>query len=152
MNTLNEVSSITKKLMLKEPFYGIFASSLNKVIRKDVPTAGVSKNNINYQLAINEEFWSSLDSDNKKIGLIKHELLHICFHHLITRDGYSNHRLHNIAADLEINQYIDPQYYPSPDLILLSSFPTLKLPEKAGTKEYYRLLEQAKQQNTSPEL
>ena len=152
MNTLNEVSSITKKLMLKEPFYGIFASSLNKVIRKDVPTAGVSKNNINYQLAINEEFWSNLDSDNKKIGLIKHELLHICFHHLITRDGYSNHRLHNIAADLEINQYIDSQYYPSPDLILLSSFPTLKLPEKAGTKEYYRLLEQAKQQNTSPEL
>jgi predicted metal-dependent peptidase len=152
MNTLNEVSSITKKLMLKEPFYGIFASSLNKVIRKDVPTAGVSKNNINYQLAINEEFWSNLDSDNKKIGLIKHELLHICFHHLITRDEYSNHRLHNIAADLEINQYIDPQYYPSPDLILLSSFPTLKLPEKAGTKEYYRLLEQAKQQNTSPEL
>jgi len=152
MNILNEVSSITKKLMLKEPFYGIFASSLNKVIRKDVPTAGVSKNNINYQLAINEEFWSNLDSDNKKIGLIKHELLHICFHHLITRGEYSNHRLHNIAADLEINQYIDSQYYPSPDLILLSSFPTLKLPEKAGTKEYYRLLEQAKQQNTSPEL
>jgi predicted metal-dependent peptidase len=152
MNTLNEVSSITKKLMLLEPFYGIFASSLNKVVRKDVPTAGVSKQNINYQLAINEEFWASLGSDNKKIGLIKHELLHICFHHLVERENYPNHRLHNIAADLEINQFIEPQYYPSPDLILLSSFPTLKLPVKAGTKEYYRLLQKAKQQNTSPEL
>lgn len=152
MNTLNEVSSITKKLMLLEPFYGIFASSLNKVVRKDVPTAGVSKNNINYQLAVNEEFWASLDSDNKKIGLIKHELLHICFHHLVERDNFPDHKLHNIAADLEINQYIEPQYYPSPDLILLSSFPTLKLPEKAGTKEYYRLLQQAQQQGTSPEL
>ena len=66
MNTLEEVSSIVKRLMLLEPFYGIFASSLNKVTRKDVPTAGVCKHNINYQLAVNEEFWASLDSDNKK--------------------------------------------------------------------------------------
>ena len=152
MNTLEDVSVVVKKLMLKEPFYGIFASSLNKVVRRDVPTAGVSKNNINYQLAINEEFWTSLDTENKKIGLIKHELLHICFHHLINRESFPNHPLHNIAADLEINQYIDPAYYPSPDLILLSSFPTLTLPEKAGTKLYYEALEQAHQQGTSPEL
>jgi predicted metal-dependent peptidase len=152
MNTLDDVSVIVKKLMLKEPFYGIFASSLNKIVRRDVPTAGVSKNNINYQLAINEEFWASLDNENKKIGLIKHELLHICFHHLINRESFPNHPLHNIAADLEINQYIDPQYYPSNDLILISSFPTLTLPAKAGTKVYYELLEQAHQQGTSPEL
>jgi len=152
MNTLEDVSVVVKKLMLKEPFYGIFASSLNKVVRRDVPTAGVSKNNINYQLAINEEFWTSLDTENKKIGLIKHELLHICFHHLINRESFPNHRLHNIAADLEINQYIDPAYYPSPDLILLSSFPTLTLPKKAGTKLYYEALEQAHQQGISPEL
>jgi len=152
MNTLEDVSVVVKKLMLKEPFYGIFASSLNKVVRRDVPTAGVSKNNINYQLAINEEFWASLDTENKKIGLIKHELLHICFHHLINRELFPNHQLHNIAADLEINQYIDPAYYPSDGIILLSSFPTLTLPEKAGTKTYYELLEQAHQQGTSPEL
>lgn len=152
MNTLDDVSVIVKKLMLKEPFYGIFASSLNKVVRRDVPTAGVSKNNINYQLAINENFWASLDNENKKIGLIKHELLHICFHHLINRESFPNHPLHNIAADLEINQYIDPQYYPSDDLVLMSSFPTLTLPAKAGTKVYYELLEQAHQQGTSPEL
>lgn len=152
MNTLEEVSSIVKRLMILEPFYGIFASSLNKVTRNDIPTAGVCKHNINYQLAVNEEFWANLGSDNKKIGLIKHELLHICFHHLTTKDEYANHRLHNIAADLEINQYIEPQYYPSDDLILLSSFPTLTLPEKAGTKEYYRLLNKASQEGTSPEL
>ena len=67
MNTLEDVSVIVKKLMLKEPFYGIFASSLNKVVRRDVPTAGVSKNNINYKLAINEEFWASLDTENKEL-------------------------------------------------------------------------------------
>jgi predicted metal-dependent peptidase len=149
---LNDVSKIAKQLMLKEPFYGLFLSTLNKCVRKDVPTAGVSKLNVNYQLAINEEFWNSLDSDFKKIGLLKHELLHICFHHLVERDEFPDHELHNIAADVEINQYIDPIYYPSDDLLLPSSFPELNLPLKAGTKEYYRLLQQAKKDGTSPAL
>jgi predicted metal-dependent peptidase len=151
-NVLNDVSKIAKQLMLKEPFYGMFLSTLNKCVRTDVPTAGVSKLNINYQLAINEEFWNSLDSDFKKIGLLKHELLHICFHHLTERSEYPDHELHNIAADIEINQYIDPMYYPSNDLLLPSSFPELNLPLKAGTKEYYKLLQKAKKNGTSPSL
>ena len=151
-DVLNNVSKIAKQLMLKEPFYGMFLSTLNKCIRTDVPTAGVSKLNVNYQLAINEEFWNSLDSDFKKIGLLKHELLHICFHHLIERDEFPDHELHNIAADVEINQYIDPVYYPSNDLLLPSTFPELNLPLKAGTREYYKLLQQAKKDGTSPSL
>jgi len=152
LNIYEDLSKIGKQLMISEPFYGIFMSTLNKVVRKDLPTAGVSKHNVNYQLAINEEFWNSLDNDKKKIGLLKHELLHICFNHLEDREWYSNHNLHNIAADLEINQYINPEYYPTPDLILLSSFPELSLPEKAGTKVYYGLLEQALKDGTSPSL
>lgn len=152
LNIYEDLSKIGKQLMISEPFYGIFMSTLNKVVRKDLPTAGVSKHNVNYQLAINEEFWNSLDSDKKKIGLLKHELLHICFNHLEDREWYPNHNLHNIAADLEINQYINPEYYPTPDLILLSSFPELSLPEKAGTKVYYGLLEQALKDGTSPSL
>jgi len=151
-DVLNDASRIAKQLMLKEPFYGMFLSTLNKCVREDVPTAGVSKLNINYQLAINEEFWNSLDSDFKKIGLLKHELLHICFNHLIERDEFPDHELHNIAADVEINQYIDPVYYPSSDLLLPSTFPELNLPLKAGTKEYYKLLQQAKKDGTSPSL
>jgi len=151
-DVLNDVSKIAKQLMLKEPFYGMFLSTLNKRVGNDTPTAGVSKLNINYQLIINEEFWNSLDTDFKKIGLLKHELLHICFHHLVDRDNYPDHELHNIAADIEINQYIDPAYYPSNKLLLPSSFPELNLPLKAGTKEYYKLLQQAKQNGTSPSL
>ena len=122
-----------------------FLSTLNKVIRDDVPTAGVCKNGINYQLCINEEFWTSLDNDKKKIGLLKHELLHICFHHLTEKDDYPDHELHNVAADVEINQYLTPDHYPTPDILLPSTFPELKLPLKAGTKKYYELLSQAKQ-------
>jgi len=151
-NIYEDLSKIGKQLMISEPFYGIFMSTLNKVVRKDVPTAGVSKHNINYQLALNEEFWNSLDNDKKKIGLLKHELLHICFNHLEDREWYPNQELHNIAADLEINQYLTPEYYPTPDIILLTSFPELTLPEKAGTKVYYDLLQKALDNGSSPSL
>ena len=148
MHVLEDVSRITKQLIIKEPFYGIFSSTLNKVVGTVTPTAGVCKHNINYQLMINEKFWNSLDSDNKKIGLIKHELLHICFNHILEAPNYSNHKLHNIAADIEINQYINPAYYPSSDILLPSTFPDFNLPLKAGTKKYYELLlAQAKQSN-----
>jgi len=152
INTYDDLSRIGKQLMFAEPFYGIFLSTLNKVIRDDVPTAGVCKNGINYQLAVNEEFWASLDNDKKKIGLLKHELLHICFHHLTDKDDFPDHELHNVAADVEINQYLTPDYYPTPDILLPSTFPELKLPLKAGTKKYYELLSQAKLSGASPAL
>jgi hypothetical protein len=152
INTHDDLARIGKQLMFSEPFYGIFLSTLNKVVGNDVPTAGVCKNGINYQLIVNEDFWASLNNDKKKIGLLKHELLHICFHHLTERDDYLDHELHNIAADVEINQYLTSEYYPTPDILLPSTFPTLKLPLKAGTKKYYELLSQAKLSGSSPAL
>jgi predicted metal-dependent peptidase len=151
-NIYDDISKIGKQLMLNEPFYGIFLSTLNKVIRNDLPTAGVCRNGINYQLAVNEEFWNSLNTDKKKVGLLKHELLHICFNHINDQENFPDHELHNIAADVEINQYLTPDYYPTPDILLPSSFPELKLPLKAGTKIYYELLLKAKNEGTSPFL
>ena len=101
----------TKELMLKEPFYGLFLITLNKLWNEKIDTAGVSKNGINMQLAINSTFWENLSSEYR-VGILKHELLHIAFHHLSLRDKYKDHRLFNIAADLEINQYIDRSYLP----------------------------------------
>lgn len=151
-NIYDDVSKIGKQLMLNEPFYGIFLSTLNKVVRDDVPTAGVCRNGINYQLVINQQFWDSLNTDKKKIGLLKHELLHICFNHIDDHQDFPDHELHNIAADVEINQYLTPDYYPTPNILLPSSFPELNLPLKAGTKVYYELLSKAKNEGTSPFL
>ena len=97
--------------MLKEPYYGIFLIMLNKVWNNRVPTAGVSKNGINYQLAINENFWSNL-SELHMLGLLKHELLHIAFGHLTTYFKFSDRKLANIAMDMEINQYISKSWLP----------------------------------------
>jgi len=73
-NKTDELAKASKDLMLKEPFYGLFLIMLNKQWNnKVVPTAGVSRQGVNYQLYLNEEFWESL-SANQHMGLLKHEL------------------------------------------------------------------------------
>jgi predicted metal-dependent peptidase len=111
MDNQDSLSRATKELMLTEPFYGLFLIMMNKVWRDDLDTAGVSKHNINVQLAINPTFWSNLSSEYK-VGILKHEILHVAFQHLLLRDSYKNKKLFNIAADLEINQYIDRKFLP----------------------------------------
>ena len=146
----DQVARTTKSLIFAEPFYGLFLIGINKQYSERIPTAGVSKKGIGMQLTINPEFFNNLSEDHR-FGLIKHELLHIAFGHLLLRDLYSDHKLFNIAADLEINQYILESNLPTGGL-LLSSFPELNLPTKAGTKKYYELLEQAQQDGSCPSL
>lgn len=135
---MDDIGKIGKLLMMKEPFYGFFLLNLNKQFSNSLPTAGVGKEGINQMLWINPTFWGSL-SDNHKLGLLKHELLHICFMHLTMRNSYNDKYLFNIAADLEINQYINPDWLPEGG-ITMASFPTLKLELKAGTNYYYKEL------------
>ena len=150
INIQDQVARTTKSLIFAEPFYGLFLIGINKKYSLGLATAGVSKNNIGCQLTINPEFYNDLSEDHR-FGLIKHELLHIAFGHLITRDRYSDKKLFNIAADLEINQYILESKLPDGGL-LLSSFPELNLPKKAGTDKYYELLQEAQEDGTSPSL
>lgn len=146
----DQVSKATKTLILEEPFYGLFLVGLNKVYIKNIPTAGVSKHGIGVQLAINPDYFSELNEDKRK-GLIKHEILHISFGHLILRDSYRDKKLFNIAADLEINQYISASCLPDGGLVL-SMFPELNLKQRKGTKYYYDKLEQAQKDGSSPSL
>ena len=135
MDKAQSLSKISKELMLKEPYYGFFLIMLNKVWRKDLPTAGVSKHNINYQLAINEEFWNGL-SDDHKMGLLKHELLHIAFGHLVSFSSFSNKKLANVAMDMEINQYIEASWLPEGG-INIDDYTDIQLDRKAGCRYYY---------------
>lgn len=141
-----ELSKISKDMMLQEPFYGLFLLMLNKQWSKKVPTAGVSISGINYKLAINEDFWSPLSRDHKQ-GLLKHELLHLAFYHLTSFTHLKNHELANIAMDLEINQYIDPKKLPEGGQTL-DLYPELDLQPKEGTISYYeKLMKGAKEKN-----
>jgi len=145
-----KLARASKTLILTEPFYGLFLIGLNKVFRKDLPTAGVSPKGIGVQLAVNPEFFMNLP-DKHQIGLLKHELLHVSFGHMTMKDRFPNFKLFNIAADIEINQYISQDYLPEGGLTL-ETFKDLALPTKAGTTEYYRLLEQALEDGTCDAL
>lgn len=142
MDKQQSLSKTSKELMLKEPYYGFFLIMLNKLWdSKRVPTAGVSKNGINYQLAINPEFWESL-SENHRLGLLKHELLHIAFGHLTTFFKFTNKKLANVAMDMEINQYIDKEYLPEGGIDIDNYDDSLNLERKAGARYYYDKLKQ----------
>lgn len=127
--------------MFKESFYGLYLLGLNKEITDSkTQTACVSKYNINYQLSVNSSFWTSLSS-NVKIAILKHEMLHIIFEHLTSYSSYEDRELFNIAADLEINQYIESSLKDETwSGLELSTFPELSLPVKAGSAKYYELL------------
>jgi predicted metal-dependent peptidase len=142
MEKAQTLSKTAKDLMLKEPYYGFFLIMLNKLWNKKIPTAGVSKNGINYQLVINDDFWENL-TELERLGLLKHELLHIAFGHLTTVFKFSDRRLANIAMDMEINQYIDASWLPGGEL---SSDEFKQLKETITTE-----LEQAKENNATRE-
>lgn len=151
MSNNEHLEKISKSLMLKEPFYGLFLIMLNKVWDNKVGTAGVSKNGINYQLKISEDYWNSLNED-LKMGLLKHELLHLCFHHLLLREAFHDWKLFNIAADLEVNQYLESNQVKE-DWVHIDhpNFKHLNLDLKQGTRYYYDVLLQAKN-NGDPKI
>lgn len=150
MDKQESLSKISKDLMLKEPFYGFFLIMLNKVWHDTIGTAAVSKNGINYQLTISEKFWEPL-SESHRMGLLKHELLHIAFNHLTTFDLFKDKKLANIAMDMEINQYIDKDWLPEGG-IDIDDYSDLHLDRRAGSRYYYDKLQKAqknKKQNGS---
>ena len=136
----DQLSRISKTLIFSEPFYGIFLIGLQKEFTKSCATAGVGKHGIGMRLVINPDFFGDLSEPHQQ-GLLKHELLHIAFGHIILSDRYPNKKLFNIAADIEINQYID-EYMLPPGGLKRDSFPGIFLPRKAGTKVYYDILNQ----------
>jgi predicted metal-dependent peptidase len=150
LNRNESLSKVCKELMLKEPYYGLFLVMTQKEWSDKLPTAGVAKHNINYKLLINPEFWDTLSLEHR-IGLTKHEMLHLAFFHPLMKDSFEDDKLFNIAADLEINQYIEEQYLPEGGL-KLDSFPGIWLPERAGTRVYYDILRQNQNNETLQNL
>jgi len=136
-----EISKCIIKLLLKEPFYAHFLSGIIREITDKVPTAAVGFKNGKIALYVNENFFfKELRSMNERVGVIKHETLHIIFKHLfrIKAKEYDN-KIFNIAADIVVNQLIAPWKLPD-SAITLETFPNLKLPRNKSVEWYYENL------------
>lgn len=140
-----EIEIALKKLLIQKPFYGLFCLSLPKVITTKIPTLCVRKRGITCELCINPDFWNK-HTDTEQIALLQHELGHICFQHMFLAKSFSSAELFNVAADMEVNSYIEglPQGGCKAEDFGLES--------GKGTKYYYEeLSNQQSQQAKSPD-
>lgn len=124
-----------KIILFNKPFFGLFLLGMNKEYSTRIPTAAVSKKGIGVELLVNEEFWNGL-SDKFQEGVLMHEVYHLCFNHLLMWDLYANKSILGLAADLEVNSYIDRDVLPE-DCIFNEDY---GLPPMLGLKKYYEIL------------
>lgn len=118
--TTDHIAKTCIQLLLKEPFYGHYLTGVPKEVSEKVETAAVALMNKELiKLMVNPHFWSSL-SEEKRYGLIKHEILHLVFKHLLKMKDFCNKALYNIAADLVVNQYIAASQLPEGAITLES--------------------------------
>lgn len=116
---MEDVARIIKKLLIKEPFYGLFLMGLSRREDPNIETMGVGIEGINPVLYVNMDFWNK-QTEEFKFALIKHEVGHILHGHLTANWNYLNddHKTLNYAMDAEVNSYIkemqcDPSVYPA---------------------------------------
>ena len=136
-----EISRCIIKMLLKEPFYAHFLSGVIREVTDKVPTAAVGFKSGKIALYVNENFFlKELRSMTERVAVIKHETLHIIFKHLfrMKTKTYDN-QLFNIAADIVVNQLIDPWKLPD-SAVTLETFPELKLPKDKSVEWYYENL------------
>ena len=130
-----DLEKALKKLIFKDPFYGLFLLNLDKQHTDSLDaTAAVARNGINCTLLINKKMWDELD-DEEQLFVLKHECNHIILKHFFVGKDLANKEVANISSDAELNQYIDPErkylhkyFYPE----------TINCPPQLGLREYYR--------------
>lgn len=138
--TLEEVSRAAFGLLLKEPFYAHVLAGMPREASGRTDTAAVAWDGRQVRLIVNPDFFCGRLTAAERLAVLKHEVLHVVFHHLFRqRDRIPE--IDNLAADLVVNQLVAP--WPLPDgAVTLERFPDLAL-EPDQTVEYYyrRLLE-----------
>ena len=148
INKANDaVAKAGVELLRKEPFYAHVLSGLSRIVTDEIPTMAVSYKNDGFCLWINPTFTIKELSDKERIAVLKHELLHLVFKHLFRSRG-NDRELENIAADLVVNQYVNPWPLPK-GALLLSSFPDLNLLPEQTFEWYYEKLRSLRNSNAS---
>jgi predicted metal-dependent peptidase len=126
------------QLLRSESFFAHVLANVTRVITPDIPTMAVSFREDVFYLYVNPDFLANTLSIEQRVAILKHEVLHLVFKHLFRSRG-KERVLENLAADLVVNQYVDP--WPLPEgAILLSTFPELALRPVESMEYYYNEL------------
>ena len=135
-----DVEKSFKRLLIKNPFYGLFCLSLPKKVTSSIPTLCVMQKGINCELCINPDFWAQ-HTDDEQIALLTHELSHIALQHMFISDSFKDPNMFNVAADMEVNSYIENL----PSSAVKAS--AIKMQDGLGTKTYYEALTKPQKQS-----
>jgi predicted metal-dependent peptidase len=160
--------AVANMAMATSPFYADYVfymhllSQCRVIFDENLPApAGVSFNTSYYTLWINpsEVVAEGMDKDGKRvvipgftekmplkhrIGIIKHEMLHIAFGHLI-RVGDKDFKGYNYASDCALNQQINREHLPK-GAIYPDNYPvkkSIKVLKDESAEYYYDLLEKS---------
>ena len=144
----DEFSSAGISLIFEDPFFGHFLLGVNRIFSEEGPTLWVKPTEDDKViLGVNPHFWSNqLNTEELRMGGIKHEILHLVFKHLTRvdekegpRKKYRNLKLFNIAADLVVNQYIKDLWLIE-GCVTLATFSDLNLEKEQDLDYYYNKL------------
>ncbi len=142
-----ELAKSIVKLLRTEPFYAHILSNLTRKIGLEIPTMAVSCHEDQLFLHINPTFLIEELDENQRIGVLKHEVLHIVFKHLF-RGKRKNPFVENLAADIVVNQFVAPFTLPE-GAVYLTTFPELKLIPNQTLEYYYNELIKLQDQNAT---
>ena len=126
-STMEDIGVNIQQLLFTDPFFCYFLSGIDRLILfkededdpdlkgKFVPITGVGKsNNLSYALYVNADGWDKLKEVQRATGIqglthdqLRHEGLHISYTHPSIQGNYKHPDIFAVAADLEINQYLE---------------------------------------------
>jgi len=135
-----ELSRCIIRLLHKEPFFGHLLAGVVREIGTVTPTAGVTVRDGRVRLMVNPEFFLRvIRAREERVGIVKHETLHLLFKHVLRLDPKRGHDplLWNLAADLVVNQFIKRPWKLPDSAVTLKTFPDLGLEEDQSADWYY---------------
>lgn len=146
---IDEIAKTSIQLMLQEPFYGHFFTSILKDVSDKTGSVSLQPTKFGtLKLIVNEQYWREhltlADAEKTKqlrYGAIKHQILHLVLKHIMRTQDFGNKKLFNIAADLAANQYIDQRQLPE-DAVTMTQFPDFALENQQSLDYYYKRLQE----------
>jgi len=136
--TLDEISRAAFSLLLEEPFYAHVLAGMPREVSDGVRTTGAAWDGQQVRLRVNPEFFLNELTSAQRVGVLKHEILHVAFRHIF-RGADRDPELYGIAADVVVNQYVKPHAVPD-GYPTLADFPDLGLAPNMTVDEYYASL------------
>jgi predicted metal-dependent peptidase len=104
---LRSVASAVQRLLVEEPFYAHVLMRMRREVTEEVETAAVTMREGAVALLVNPAFWMNvLVHERHRVGVLKHEVLHVVLQHLLRCGTVHDRERFNVAADLAVNCHI----------------------------------------------